>query len=116
MERAKSYISQFSEEEVKQIGWKPFDKEKATVATIASILKPGKTNTASISDNAWVSTQNPSPVYEPLPQIDQGRQNNCHLIPLSEVQDLAFKGGHRRRSTIVSGRAFSVGSSALSRV
>lgn len=57
MERAKSYISQFSEEEVKQIGWKPFDKEKATVATIASILKPGKTNTASISDNAWVSTQ-----------------------------------------------------------
>lgn len=57
MERAKSYISQFSEEEVKQIGWKPFDKEKATVATIASILKPGKTNTASISDNAWVSNQ-----------------------------------------------------------
>lgn len=57
MERAKSYISQFSEEEVKQIGWKPFDKEKATVATIVSILKPGKTNTASISDNAWVSTR-----------------------------------------------------------
>ncbi|WP_017712163.1 DUF3226 domain-containing protein [Prochlorothrix hollandica] len=57
MERAKSYISQFSEEEAKQIGWKPFDKEKATVATIASILKPGKTNTASISDNNWISTQ-----------------------------------------------------------
>lgn len=57
MERAKSYISQFSDEEIKQIGWKPFDKEKATVATIASILKPGKTNTASISDNAWISTQ-----------------------------------------------------------
>ena len=57
MERAKSYISQFSEEEVRQIGWKPFDKEKATVATIVSILKPGKTNTASIADNAWISTQ-----------------------------------------------------------
>ncbi|MCM1983210.1 hypothetical protein QQ91_0010290 [Lyngbya confervoides BDU141951] len=57
MERAKSYISQFSEEEVRQIGWKPFDKEKATVATIASILKPGKTNTVSIADNAWISTQ-----------------------------------------------------------
>jgi arginine deiminase len=57
MERAKSYISQFSDEEVKQIGWKPFDKEKATVATIASILKPGKTNTVSISDNAWISAQ-----------------------------------------------------------
>lgn len=57
MERAKSYISQFSDEEIKQIGWKPFDKEKATVATIASILKPGKTNTVSISDNDWISTQ-----------------------------------------------------------
>jgi hypothetical protein len=57
MERAQSYISQFSEEEVSQIGWKPFDKEKATVATIASILKPGKTNTVSIADNAWISTQ-----------------------------------------------------------
>lgn len=57
MKRAKSYISQFSEEEVRQIGWKPFDKEKATVATIASILKPGKTNTVSIADNAWISAQ-----------------------------------------------------------
>jgi hypothetical protein len=57
MERAKSYISQFSEEEVRQIGWKPFDKEKATVATITSILKPGKTNTVSITDNDWISTQ-----------------------------------------------------------
>lgn len=57
MERAKSYISQFSDEEIKKIKWKPFDKEKATVATIASILKPGKTNTASISDNTWISTQ-----------------------------------------------------------
>ncbi len=57
MERAKSYISQFSEEEIRKIGWKPFDKEKSTVATIASILKPGKTNTVSIADNAWVSPQ-----------------------------------------------------------
>jgi hypothetical protein len=57
MERAKSYISQFSDQEFKQIGWKPFDKEKATIATIVSILKPGKTNTVSISDNAWISTQ-----------------------------------------------------------
>lgn len=59
MERAKSYISQFSQEELKQIKikWKPFDKEKATVAAVASILKPGKTNTVSIADNAWVSTE-----------------------------------------------------------
>jgi hypothetical protein len=57
MERAISYISQFSEEEIKKIKWKPFDREKAIIATIASILKPGKTNTVSISDNAWFNIQ-----------------------------------------------------------
>lgn len=56
MERAELYISQFSDEEVRQIGWKPFDREKAKVATVTSVLKPGKTNTASIADNAWVSS------------------------------------------------------------
>jgi hypothetical protein len=57
MERARAYINQFSQEEVKRIGWKPFDREKALVATVVSILKPGKTNTVSITDNAWVSLQ-----------------------------------------------------------
>jgi len=57
MNRAKAYIQQFSEEEISQIGWKPFDKEKATIAAIASILKPGKTNTATISDDRWISEQ-----------------------------------------------------------
>jgi len=58
IERAKSYINQFSEDDLKlqNIKWKPFDREKATVATVVSILKPGKTNTASIADNAWIST------------------------------------------------------------
>ena len=37
--------------------WKPFDEEKALIATIVSILKPGKTNTVSISDNLWISEQ-----------------------------------------------------------
>jgi hypothetical protein len=50
MQRAKDYINQFSE-----IKWKRFDKDKATIATVASVLKPGKTNTTSISDNEWVS-------------------------------------------------------------
>jgi hypothetical protein len=36
-------------------GWKPFDEQKATVAAVASILKPGKTNTVTISDNDWIS-------------------------------------------------------------
>ena len=57
MERAKNYISQFSNEEIQEIGWKPFDRKKATLATIVSVLKPGKTNTVSISDNKWISPQ-----------------------------------------------------------
>ena len=57
MARAKSYVDQFSEEEIKQIKWKPFDKEKATIATVASILQPGMTNTVTIARNKWVSLQ-----------------------------------------------------------
>lgn len=64
MERAKSYISQFSDEEINAIGWKPFDQEKATVATVVSVLKPGKTNTASIADNDWVSLKTEQQVLE----------------------------------------------------
>jgi len=29
----------------------------ALIASVASLLKPGKTNTASIADNLWVSEQ-----------------------------------------------------------
>lgn len=50
MQRAKDYINQFSE-----IEWKRFDKDKATIATVVSVLRPGKTNTASIADNEWIS-------------------------------------------------------------
>lgn len=57
MQRAESYISQFSQEEIQEIGWKPFDREKAIVATVASVLKPGKTNTVSITDNNWVCVE-----------------------------------------------------------
>jgi hypothetical protein len=55
MPRAKEYISKFSDDEVGQIGWKPFDRQKAIVAAVASILKPGGTNTATLSNNDWVS-------------------------------------------------------------
>jgi len=50
LQRAKDYINQFSE-----IKWKRFDKDKATIATVASVLKPGKTNTTSIADDKWIS-------------------------------------------------------------
>ncbi len=54
MQRAKDYINQFSSQETKH--WKPFDTEKATIATVVSVLKPGKTNTVSIADNEWISS------------------------------------------------------------
>ena len=53
MQRAKDYINQFSSQETKH--WKPFDREKATIAVVASVLKPGKTNTVTIKDNKWIS-------------------------------------------------------------
>ena len=57
MQRAREYIDKFSEDERKKkpLKWKPFDQEKAIIATVVSVLKPGKTNQTSISDNDWVS-------------------------------------------------------------
>ncbi|MEA5554275.1 DUF3226 domain-containing protein [Anabaena cylindrica UHCC 0172] len=59
MQRAREYIAKFSEEERKKkpLQWKPFDQEKAIIATVVSVLKPGKTNQTSISDNGWVSAE-----------------------------------------------------------
>lgn len=57
MEKASSYLDEFSESEKKSLKWKTFDREKALVATVVSVLKPGKTNTTSIADNNWVSKQ-----------------------------------------------------------
>ncbi|WP_318732849.1 MULTISPECIES: DUF3226 domain-containing protein [unclassified Roseofilum] len=57
LQRANNYIDRFSEEERKKLKWKPFDREKAIIATVVSVLKPGKTNQASISDNQWISSE-----------------------------------------------------------
>jgi hypothetical protein len=54
MKKATDYIDYFKGKPI-MAKWKPFDYEKAKVATIVSILKPGKTNTSSIADNDWVS-------------------------------------------------------------
>ena len=64
MQRAKAYIDQFSQEEIRRMSWKPFDKEKATVATVVSVLKPGKTNTVSVADNEWISSQTEQQIPE----------------------------------------------------
>ena len=50
MQRAKDYINQFSE-----IKWKRFDKDKATIATVVSVLKPGQANTPSIAGDKWIN-------------------------------------------------------------
>jgi hypothetical protein len=57
MEKASFYLNEFSESDRKSLKWKNFDREKALVATVVSVLKPGKTNTTSIADNNWVSEQ-----------------------------------------------------------
>ena len=57
MEKARSYLDKFSEEEKKILKLKNFDLDKALVATVVSVLKPGLTNTASIAQNDWVSKQ-----------------------------------------------------------
>jgi hypothetical protein len=64
MQRAREYIEKFSEEERKKkpLKWKPFDQEKAIIATVVSVLKPGKTNQTSISDNGWVSAETESQI------------------------------------------------------
>ncbi|MEP6489353.1 hypothetical protein NDI43_13770 [Microcoleus vaginatus GB2-A3] len=55
IEKASSYLNEFSESDRKFLKWKNFDRDKALVATVVSVLKPGKTNTTSIADNNWVS-------------------------------------------------------------
>lgn len=55
LDRARKYVSEFTQEDRTKKGWAPFDEEKALIASVASLLKPGKTNIASIADNLWVS-------------------------------------------------------------
>lgn len=57
MERARRYVSEFAATDRAQAKWAPFDEQKAIIASVASLLKPGKTNTASLADNLWVGAQ-----------------------------------------------------------
>lgn len=59
MQRAKEYIDKFSEEERKEkpLEWGPFDKQKAIIATVASVLQPGATNTVTIMRDDWISIE-----------------------------------------------------------
>ncbi len=64
MERAELYIEQFSQEETQKMCWKPFDKEKAIIATVVSVLKPGMTNTVSIKDDNWICSETVAAIPE----------------------------------------------------
>ena len=52
---AEIYVNSFDGAHTKH--FRPFSKEKALVASIVSILKPGMANTPSIAQNNWISTQ-----------------------------------------------------------
>jgi hypothetical protein len=57
MQRARDYVGGFNEEARKEAHWTPFDEQKAVIASVASLLKPGKTNTVSLADNLWIGEQ-----------------------------------------------------------
>ena len=53
MTAARGYLKTIDPAEKKH--WKPFDEEKALVATVASVLQPGATNTVTIKFDKWLS-------------------------------------------------------------
>lgn len=54
---ARRYLAEFGEADRQQARWAPFDEPKALIASVASLLKPGKTNTVTIADNAWLGEE-----------------------------------------------------------
>lgn len=63
MDKAEAYIQQFLDEDNQLLSpythlqWKPFDREKALIATVVSVLQPGCTNTVSIAQDKWISQE-----------------------------------------------------------
>lgn len=82
VERARRYVGDFAEPQRKQSKWAPFDEQKAVVAAVASLLKPGKTNTVSLADNEWISHKT-----EHLPKLAELLRFLRQLVP-AEVTDV----------------------------
>ncbi|MEA5509167.1 DUF3226 domain-containing protein [Crocosphaera sp. UHCC 0190] len=61
---AENYISKLDNSSQKYHKFKNFDKDKAIIASVVSVLKPGKTNTVSIADNNWISEKTIQNVIE----------------------------------------------------
>jgi len=63
MKAARSYLKEFDPPEITH--WSNFDEQKALVATVASVLQPGATNTVTIKFDKWFSTS-ASSVLQPF--------------------------------------------------
>jgi hypothetical protein len=83
MEQARRYVGDFPEVERAKAKWAPFDEQKAVVASVASLLKPGKTNTASLADNLWIGEQT-----QHLPKLAELLRFLRALVP-AEIRDVA---------------------------
>lgn len=82
VERARRYVGDFGEGERKLSKWGPFDEQKAVVASVASLLKPGKTNTVTLADNEWIGKKT-----EHLPQLAELLRFLRELVP-AEIADV----------------------------
>lgn len=67
MQKADAYLKNFSNEERESCGWGDFSLEKARIATVASVLRPGRANASTISDDDWVSQK----TLKELPNMQQ---------------------------------------------
>ena len=57
IKEANCYLDKFSD-----VKWENFDRQKALIATVVSILQPGSSNTASIAKDDWVSDKSQNEV------------------------------------------------------
>jgi len=58
MTRSVEFVEGFEEKD--RSHWKPFDHDKAVVASSASILRPGMTNTVTIKQDGWLAEDSKS--------------------------------------------------------
>jgi len=55
VDHATSYVNNFEVNLKGSIEWEPFGRQKAIIASVASLLKPGKSNLVTLKDNDWIS-------------------------------------------------------------
>jgi hypothetical protein len=66
-DHARHYVDHFEVNLKGSMQWEPFGKQKAIVASVASLLKPGKSNLVTLKDNDWISeSAKSSPMLQSL--------------------------------------------------